>query len=235
MTLRTVAIAALIWLFPHYAYSDGRVTFRLDFNAAEFDGAFNDVGMSWEGLEVEIEKEFTTSKVLLSGFSLGLRRELFYAFTGFGSTKDVHRWDEGTYLTFRMFRSFDLTGSRSWSIRPSLTILYGIPGTTMSGTIGRAYADGGYDYTHVFPMRNADVPPVLAEQAQLNSNSALFYPEASLSLTRRLAKGGVVVEWLGGVRMIRFGIVDSNIQGNLFTERRTFIPSVGLRVGFKVF
>ena len=235
MIARTFAIAALICLFPQYAYSDGRITVRLDFNAADVDGAFNDVGLGWEGLEVEIEKEFTKSKVVLSGFSLGLRRELFYAFTGFGNAKDVHRWDEGTYLTFRIFRSFDLTSSRSWSIRPSFTLLYGIPGTTLSGTIGRAYGDGEYDYTHVFPMRNADVPQLLAEQAELNSDSALFYPEASVSLTRRLAKGGIVVEWLGGFRVIRFGIVDSNIQGNLFSEKRTFVPSVGLRVGFRIF
>ena len=235
MIIRTVAIAALICLFPQYANADGRINFRIDFNATNVDGAFNDVGMGWQGVEVEIEKEFTKSKVVLSGFSLGLRRELFYAFTGFGSDKDVQRWDEGTYLTLRLFRSFDLSSSRSWSIRPSFTMLYGIPGTTLSGTIGRSYGDGGYDYTRVFPMRNADLPQLLAERAELNSDSALFYPEASFSLTRRLAKGGIVVEWLGGVRMIRFGIVDSNVQGNLFSERRTFIPSVGLRVGFRIF
>jgi hypothetical protein len=235
MIARTIAIAALTCLFPHYAYSDGRINFRLDFNGTGVEGAFNDVGLAWQGVEVEIEKEFTKSKIVLSGFALGLRRELFYAFTGFGTTKDVHRWDEGTYLTFRLFRSFDLSSSGSWSIRPSFTMLYGIPGTTLDGTIGRAYGDSGYDYTHVFPMRNADVPQLLAQRAELVPDSALFYPEASFSLRRRLAKGGIVFEWLGGVRIIRFGIVDSNTQGNLFSERQTFIPSIGMRVGFKIF
>jgi hypothetical protein len=235
MMIRTVAIAALLCLFPQYAFSDGRINFRLDFNAADVEGAFNDVGLGWQGVEVEIEKEFATSKVVLSGFSLGVRRELFYAFTGFGTTKDVHRWDEGTYLTFRIFRNFDFSDSRSWSIGPSVTLLYGIPGTTLNGTIRQAHSDGRYNYTHVFPMRNADLPELLTERAELVSNSALFYPEASLSIKKRLANGGIVFEWVGGVRIIRFGIVDSNIQGNQFSEGRPFIPSVGLRVGFKIF
>jgi hypothetical protein len=234
MMIRAVAIAAPLCLFPHDAYSDGRINVRLDFNAADVDGAFNDVGLGWQGVEVEIEKEFTKSKVVLSGFSLGVRRELFYAFTGFGTTKNVHRWDEGTYLTFRIFRSFDLSGNRSWSIGPSVTLLYGIPGTTLNGTVGQAHGDGRYDYTHVFPMRNADLPQLLAERAELVSNSALFYPEASLSIRKKLVKGGIVFEWIGGVRIIRFGSVDSNIQGNQFSESRPFIPSIGLRVGFKI-
>jgi hypothetical protein len=234
MIKRTVVIAALISLVPRYAYSDGRINFRIDFNHINVEGAYNDVSLGWQGVEVEIEKEFTRSKVVLSGFSLGLRREHFYGFTGFGTTKDVHRWDEGTYLMFRIYRSFDLSSERSWSIGPSFAMLYGIPGTTLDRTIGGS-SGSGYDYTHVFPTRNSDVPKLLAEKANLVADSALLYPEATFSIRRRLARGGIVLEWLGGVRMIRFGIVDSSSQGDLFSERRMFIPSVGMRVGFKIF
>lgn len=234
MIKRTLAIAALISLFPRYAHSDGRINFRIDFNRTNVEGAYHDVGLGWQGVEVEIEKEFTRSKVVLSGFSLGLRREHFYGFTGFGTTKDVHRWDEGTYLMFRIYRSFDLSSKRSWSIGPSFAILYGVPGTTLDRTIGDA-SGSQYNYTHVFPTRNTDVPQLLAEKARLVADSALLYPEASLSIRRKLASGGIVLEWLGGVRIIRFGIVDSNSQGDLFSERRMFIPSVGMRVGFRIF
>jgi hypothetical protein len=84
-------------------------------------------------------------------------------------------------------------------------------------------------------MRNADVPTALAKTADVSSSSALLYPEVSVSITKRLARGGITLEWLGGVRIIRFGIVDSNSQGNLFEDRRTFVPSVGMRVGFRIF
>jgi hypothetical protein len=234
MIKRTLAIAVLIHLFPTSAYSDGRINFRIDFNRMNVEGVHDTVDLGWQGLEVEVEKELATHKVVLSGFSLGIRREVFYGFTGFGTSKDVHRWDEGTYLTFRMFRNFDLSG-KLWSVGPSFAVFYGVPGTTLDRTVGSSSGDARYDYTHVFPMRNADVPRLLADKAQLVRDSALFYPEASFSVRRRLARGGVVFDWLVGIRVIRFGVVDSNSQGDAFRESRMFIPSVGMRVGFRIF
>src|SRR5262245_45663740 len=234
MTKRAAVIATLLLLIPRYAYSDGRINGRMDFSHTSVEGAYNDVGLGWQGLEVELENEFKTNKVVLSGFSFGLRRELFHGFTGFGTVSGVHRWDEGTYLMFRVYRLFAV-GGNSWSIGPSFAIFYGIPGTTLDRTSGEGRGDGGHDYTHIFPIRNTDVPQVLAETADLVRDSALFYPEASVSLRRRIAGGGIVLEWLAGVRVMRFGIVDSNSQGDLFSEKRMLIPSVGLRVGFRIF
>lgn len=230
-----VALAALLCLFPHGAYADGRLNFRVDFNRTEVPGIHDDVGFGWGGVEVEVEKAFAKPKIVLSGFSLGLRRELFPAFTSFGQDRGVHRWDEGTYLMLRLYRRFDVTGDRSWSIGPSIALLYGVPGTTLDRTTGSTRSDGGFDYTHVFPMRNADVPKGLADTADIGTDSALFYPEVSLSIRKTLARGGISLEWLGGVRMIRFGIVDSGSQGAVFSERRMYIPSGGMRVGFRIF
>ena len=228
---RTIAIAVLTCLVPCSAYSDGRINFRLDFNGTNTVGAYNDVGLNWQGTEFEIEKEFTKSKVLLSGFSLGLRREIFRAFNDFGDIKLVHRWDEGTYLSLRIYRSF---GKASWSVGPSFAILYGVPGTTLDRTIGHSYGDGN-SYTHVFPLRNTDVPKILAEKGELPVDSALFYPEASIAFRKKFAKGVINLDWIGGVRIIRFGIVDSNTQGDVFTEELVLVPSFGMRVGFRIF
>ncbi len=228
---RTIAIAALLFLVPRYAYSDGRINFRIDLNTTNVVSAYNHVRLDWQGTEFEVEKEFTKSKVLLSGFSLGVRRELFYAFTGFGGEKNVRRWDEGTYLSLRLYRTF---GTESLSIGPSFALLYGIPGTTLNRTIDHR-SGGGSGYTHIFPMRNTDVPKLLAEQAELPADSALLYPEASVVIRTKLAKGFINLDWFGGVRIIRFGIVDSNTQGNVFTEEQVLIPSVGMRIGLKIF
>jgi hypothetical protein len=234
MTARAYALALLILFLPRDAASDGRINFRIDFSRTNIEGAFNDVGLGWQGLEFEIEKEFIKPKVILSGFSLGLRRELFYGFTGFGTNKDVNRWDEGTYFVVRMYRTFDLSSDRSWSIGPSVSILYGIPGTTLDRTIV-ASGDAGLASTHVFPVRNSDVPKLLADKASIVTDSALLYPEVAFVVRRRFAKGSIVLDWQAGFRIIRFGIVDSQAQGALFEDRRTYIPSVGLRVGFRVF
>ena len=115
---RAVAIAFLICLIPHSARADGRISFRFDFNKTNVKGAYSDIGFDWQGLEFEFDKEFRPSTLLLSGFALGVRRELFYAFTGFGGVKDVDRWDEGTYLTLRLYRSFEISSNRSWGIGP---------------------------------------------------------------------------------------------------------------------
>jgi hypothetical protein len=232
---RAAILAALVFLLPRPAYSDGRLNFRIDFTHANVEGASHDVGINWQGVEAEIEKSFATPKVLLSGFSLGVRRELFYGFTAFGETRNVRRWDEGTYLTFRVYRSFIASSDRSWSIGPAFAILYGIPGTTLDRTIAVRQDDGGLDYTHVFPMRNADVPKALAERADVGSSSALLYPEVSVAIRKQFAGNAISLEWLGGVRIIRFGVVDTGSQGDQFEDRRTFVPSAGMRVGFKIF
>lgn len=233
--MRTIMLAALVCLLPRFASADGRLNVRFDFTQANVRGAFNDVGIAWPGFEVELEKAFKTHKVVASGFSLGVRREAFYGFTAFGETKGVQRWDEGTYLTLRVYRSFNVPGQKSWSISPSLAILYGIPGTTLDRTIATSRSDGVLDYTHVFPMRNAGVWKPLAEPADIGTSSAMLYPEASLSIRKRLARGGINLEWLAGARMIRFGVIDSSDQGDRFDERRTFTPSFGMRLGFRIF
>ena len=234
MTQLTAVLAVLIVLIPQYAYSDGRINGRLDFNSTVVGGAYNDVALDWEGFEVEIENEFKKPKVVLSGFSFGIRRDPIFGFSGFGTAEGVHRWDEGTYLMFRMSRHFDLSGGR-WSIGPSFAILYGIPGTTLDRTIAGPRGGARSEYTHIFPIRNNNLPRVLADTADLATDSALLYPEASLSIRQKYAGGGIVLEFVAGVRVIRFGIVDASSQGDLFSEKRLIIPTVGFRVGFRIF
>ncbi|MEQ1911127.1 MAG: hypothetical protein ABMA15_20065 [Vicinamibacterales bacterium] len=233
--MRSIVLAAFVCLFPQFAHADGRLNVRIDFTEANVRGAYNNVGIGWPGFEVELEKGFKTHKVVASGFSFGVRREAFYGFTAFGETKGVQRWDEGTYLTLRVYRSFNIPGQRTWSISPSFAILYGIPGTTLDSTVVTTREDGGLDSTHVFPMRNAGVWKPLAEPADIGANSAMLYPEVSLSIKKRLVKGGINLEWLAGARRIRFGVVDASDQGVRFDDRQTLTPSFGMRLGFRIF
>lgn len=234
MTQLTAVLAVLIVLIPHHAHAEGRINARLDFNSTTVGGAYNDVGLDWEGFEVEIENEFKKPKVILSGFSIGIRRDPIFGFSGFGSEKDVHRWDEGTYLMFRISRHFEPSG-KTWSIGPTFAILYGIPGTTLDRTIEGPGGGARPEYTHIFPIRNNNLPQALAETADLATDSALFYPEATLSIRQKLASGGIVLEFLAGAKVIKFGIVDASSQGNLSSEKRLIIPTVGFRAGFRIF
>ena len=230
----TVLTALMVLMLPRYAYSEGRITGRVDFNRTIVEGAVKDVGLDWQGFDIELDNEFKTNKVVLSGFSIGIRRELFYGFSGLGMTKGIHRWDEGTYLMFRLYRAFAIVGNQ-WSIGPSFAILYVIPGTTLDRTVGETRGESGLDYAHIFPVRNTTVPNTLAEVADLVSDSAMVYPEASVSLRRRFAGGAFMIEWLAGIRVMRFGIVESNSDGDFFNQKRMLIPSVGMRAGFRIF
>ena len=232
--MRLFLVAALIFLGQQAAMADGRINTTVDFNRTNLSGAYNEVGLKWQGINVEFEKTFTEHNEVLSGIAFGVRRELFYAFTGFGGRGNVDRWDEGTYLSVRIYRYFDLQSAKRWSIGPSFSLLYGIPGTTLDRTTTNRYGDG-YSYLHVFPVRNGEVPAPLATAAGLATDTALFYPEVSVALRRQFAKGGISVDWVGGVRIIRFGLVDSGAQGDAFKEKLEWIPSIGLRVGFRVF
>lgn len=233
--MRATTLAALLCLVPRAAHADGRLNVRFDVTQANVQGAFTNVRMAWPGVEVELEKAFKTHKIVMSGFALGVRREAFYGFTAFGETRGVQRWDEGTYLTLRVYRSFTVPRNESWSISPSVAVFYGIPGTTLDRTITTRRATGELDYTHIFPMRNAEVPTPIAAQADVGTGSAVLYPEASLSIRKRLARGGLNLEWLAGARMIRFGIAESNAQGDRFEERREWSPTIGMRLGFRIF
>jgi hypothetical protein len=86
----------------------------------------------------------------------------------------------------------------------------------------------------VFPIRNTDMPAFLEDRIELVGNTGLMYPEASVTVRKRLAKGGINLEWIGGVRIIRFGIVDSNTQGDVFSKKLMLIPSIGMRIGFRI-
>lgn len=233
--MRVAILATLLCVVPQAAHADGRLNIRFDVSQANVKGAFTQVGLAWPGLEVELEKAFAHHKIVASGFAIGVRREAFYGFTAFGENKGVQRWDEGTYLTLRVYRSIKASRNNSWSINPSVALVYGIPGTTLDRTISTSRADGGTNFTHVFPTRNADVPTPLASQADVGSSSAMLYPDVSVSLRKRLVKGGINVEWIAGARRIRFGVIDSSEQGVQFDERREWTPSVGMRFGLRVF
>src|SRR6476620_3238060 len=234
MSKFAAVLTALMFLVPRHAYADGRITGRVDFNRTTVEGAIKEVGLDWQGFDIELDNEFKANKIILSGFSIGIRRELFYGFSGLGMTKGIHRWDEGTYLMFRLYRAFAIDGNQ-WSIGPSFAILYGIPGTTLDRTVGATGGESGLDYAHIFPVRNTTVPNTLAQAADLVSDSAMVYPEVSVSLRRRFAGGAFMIEWLAGVRVMRFGIVESNGEGDFFNQERMIIPSVGLRAGFRIF
>ena len=51
---RVSILVALLCLLPRSASADGRINFRIDLNHTNIEGMFNDVGIGWQGLEVEL-------------------------------------------------------------------------------------------------------------------------------------------------------------------------------------
>lgn len=162
---------------------------------------------------IEVEASWDNRKYLpLNGIAIGFRK------TGL-------RYNEGTYLTFRTFKRFDVGAVE---IHPSLTLVFGTPGTDYD----RSWVERGDDgettsYTHIFPARSFPVP------ANGVTRIGIIYPEASVAFRRTF--GRFHIEPVFGMKFIRMGAVRSNFEREHERRMMGFSPILALRIGFRFF
>lgn len=209
---RTIFVLFSILLPVSYAQAQTRVLAKVD----STKGSVADQEFEWYAVEAEVEKSFKKNKLLLSGFAIGLRRET-----------QTKRWDEGTYFTFRTFRTQRIFKKHPIEVIPSVTVLWGSPGVTLNRTAQERY-DEFIPYVSVFPLRNAGVPQFDV------TNAGLIYPEISLAVRKTFLKNIISVEPVVGVRIIRFGVVEYNGIESHYHEETGFLPTLGFRVGLRI-
>lgn len=188
-------------------------------------GAVANQKLNLNAIEVEVEKGFNKDKLFLSGIAIGIRKE-------------SEKLDEGTYLTFRTFHKWGLlkkhvknqTGQEklvpTLNIIPSVTVLYGSPGTTMNRASQERYGEF-VPYVRIFPLRNAPIPGLDIEPA------GLIYPELSISARKEFCKI-FSVEPVLGVKVIRFGVAEYDGVNASYRKNTAFLPSFGVRIGLKI-
>ena len=210
--MKKIILAALVVLLASKAEAQTRLLGKIDATKS----SVAEQEFEWYAVEAEVEKSFKKNKILLSGFAIGLRREA----TQTGS------WSEGVYLTFRTFRKQSFFKKHPIEVIPSLTVLWGSPGSTLNRASQEKYGEF-VPYVNVFPLRNAEVPKFDIE------NAGLIYPEISVAVRKNFLKI-FSIEPVVGIRVIRFGIVEFDGLRAHYRTDMAVLPSVGLKVGLKI-
>jgi hypothetical protein len=210
VNIKTLFVFAAICVFAAKGEAQTRILGTLDLT----NGSVAGQELRFQAAEAEVEKSFKKNRLFLSGFALGIRREA-----------GVRKWDEGVYLTFRTFRRQKLLFGLE--AIPSLTVLWGSPGTTLNRTTQERYEEF-IPYTNVFPLRNAGVPKFDIEEA------GLIYPEISVALRKTFLKNIFSVEPVVGVRVIRFGVIEYDGADSSYREDTALLPTVAIRFGVRV-
>lgn len=207
--MKTIFLLFSIILSASYIQAQTLVLVKVDANQATVAGQ----ELKWDALEVEVEKSFKKNKIFLSGFAVGLRKE-------------SEGWNEGIYLTFRTFRKQIFFKRHPLEVIPSVTVLWGSPGTTYNRTSQERF-DEFIPYINVFPLRNVDLPKFSID------NAGLIYPELSVAVRKSFLRI-LSLEPVVGVRLIRFGVVEYDGHQSVYDERTAILPTVGLRIGLRI-
>lgn len=194
--------ATLLILIPSPSYPQVRINARFDVSRSVING--KEMMFTWDGKEIEIEKEFKRNRLLLSGFAIGIRKEGRILI-------------DGNYLYARTYRKYNIG---KWELAPSLSVIYGDPGLRFEST---EFNNGAY--VHVNLVRNIGIPNYGVERA------AVLYPEISVALRRKLKRFNI--EPVAGVRIMHYGILRSDYHDGTYKEKIILSPSVGLRLGLK--
>lgn len=165
---------------------------------------------------VEIETYFAKNHILLSGFSVGYRKD------------DLRYADYGHMFNVKTFRTFDL---KVIEIKPSVGVEWGMPSASFDKTHFNYGTDGSLNYRHTYPVKNAPVPFVRVQR-----NGAL-YPFGELSLQKRA--GPVLIETGMRVNVIMFGIDNYSVKNDHveydFVNKRMPSPYLFASIGLKLF
>lgn len=166
---------------------------------------------------LEIESYFSSTKLLLSGFSVGYRKD------------NLSRGESGHMVSAKIFHEFPL---KVFGVKAGGGVEWGMPSFNFDQTEFASGDDGSLRYRHTYIARNADVPRVGT------STDGAVYPFASLSLVQR--------PWIflveAGVRMnfIRFNLDDylvapSDEVTTSFNDKRVLAPYLFVDVGLRLF
>src|SRR3989338_5305932 len=199
----------MLLFYPAISRSQSRVNFRLDTSGRTISAFDKEESFSWQAWQVDFEQEWAKNKLFLSGFDIGFRKE-----------GKVFLYD-GTYLVFGTFRRLN---SGNLAFYANADVLYGFPGLRFNRAWEKRSGIELVSYTKLYFVRNAGIPGMIVGKA------GVVYPELSVTLRRKL--GRFNIDGIAGVRLMKFGIIESDFNNSLTDTKLVPIPTLGLRAGF---
>jgi len=196
--------------------SDKVLSIGGDTNSAKIQTTTKEQKFEWGALEINFIFEREGQKTLVSGWSLGVRKQSL-------------RTGREVYITggvFKDFKDFVAIGSAKWDFRIWGQIVYGIPGARFNRTVEK-YENGELvGHQKIYLENSVDVP------FQRIGKAGVLYPVMAMSLERSF--GHINVEPIVGLRFMNFGFVESEHGQLIANEDGTVIvPSYGVRMGWK--
>lgn len=167
--------------------------------------------------EVEIEIYFDRPLLLLSGWSIGYRKD------------ELRQVDSGHMLYASAFRSLNVG---AFELRAGGGMEWGVPSLNFDTTEFDYRADGTLGYNHTYPVKNVNVPRIGT------TKDGVLYPFVELSVVQR--PGRLLVE--GGMRVnivpFQFDTYEVDLNDRItyaFDSKRVLMPMLFVEVGVRVF
>lgn len=168
------------------------------------------------GLNVEIESYFSSNHLLLSGWSMGYRKD------------GLQMVETGQMLNFRVFRNFGL----KWlEVKTGGGADWGSPSLMFDKTKFDQPTKTAINYTHVYPVRNSNIPFIGTP------TDGILYPFLDLTVAKRM--GPFIVEAGSRANIIRFGKDNYRITNDSMElddhKQRKIIQTAFINFGLKLF
>lgn len=189
--------------------NENRLIFGASVNRLTVGAFGHHESFAWDEKAVEIEMDLGNERSFISGLGVGFR-------------KSGPRLNEGAYLTVRVFKRLDVG---SVELHPSLTIVYGTPGAQFDRSMLQRRDGDVIGYTHVYPERNVPIP------AGGVHKSGIMYPEISLAFRKKFRR--LNIEPVIGLKLMRFGAVQSDFSSGRNDRMFGVAPTFAVRAGFR--
>jgi hypothetical protein len=176
-----------------------------------------DAGYNLTSISIRIDSYARDTFLLLSGFSLGYRKDV------------IRRVDSGHMFNLTLFRDVNL---KVFAVKAGGGMEWGMPSLNFDRTEFDFVPDGTVRYRHTYPDRNVDVPFVGT------TTDGALYPFGELSVVQRpgpfLAEAGI------RINMIEFNFDDYEVTASdnvtrVFGKRKVPVPYLFVNFGLRLF
>ena len=188
-----------------------------DRSLTQWDGDPFGAGYELTSVRVGIETKFGGPHLLLSGWSIGYRKD------------SLGQMESGHMLHAKVFRSLDF---KAFELRAGGGLEWGVPSLNFDTSEFDYRTDGALRYNHTYPVKNVDVPGVGT------TRDGAFYPFVEASVAERI--GGLLLE--GGMRVnivpFQFDTYQVDVNDHItygLSSRRVLMPMLFIDVGFRVY
>lgn len=188
-----------------------------DQSLTQWDGNLFGSDYNLTSAKVQVEYYFDRTRLLLSGWSVGYRKDA------------LRHMDSGHLFHAGVFRT---VGFRAAALKVGGGVEWGVPSLNFDTTQFDYRDDGAIRYNHIYPSKNTDIPLIGT------TKDGATYPFAEISVVQRpgrfLLEGGMRVN-IVGFRFDDYEVAPNDQITYGFSSRKVLMPYLFVNVGLRLF